>query len=43
MSYEKKWVFLNTFTDILFVFRAVIDHTLDAEECKTVPPAIRSY
>merc|ERR1711974_85294 len=24
-------------------YRAVIDHTLDAEECKTVPPAIRSY
>merc|ERR1712059_82720 len=24
-------------------YRAVIDHTLDAEECKWVPPAIRSY
>merc|ERR1712147_150549 len=24
-------------------YRAVIDHTLDAEECATVPPAIRSY
>lgn len=28
---------------ILYVSRAVIDHTLDAEECATVPPAIRSY
>jgi len=24
-------------------YRPVIDHTLDAEECKYVPPAIRSY
>jgi len=24
-------------------YRNVIDHTLDAEECSTVPPAIRSY
>merc|ERR1712107_44547 len=24
-------------------YRAVIDHTLDAEECATVPPAIRSF
>merc|ERR1712055_153068 len=24
-------------------YRAVIDHTLDPEECATVPPAIRSY
>jgi len=24
-------------------YRPVIDHTLDAEECATVPPAIRSY
>ena len=24
-------------------YRPVIDHTLDAEECKWVPPAIRSY
>merc|ERR1711971_1208430 len=24
-------------------YRAVIDHALDAEECATVPPAIRSY
>ena len=24
-------------------YRGVIDHTLDAEECKWVPPAIRSY
>ena len=24
-------------------YRPVIDHTLDKEECATVPPAIRSY
>jgi len=24
-------------------YRAVIDHTLDANECATVPPAVRSY
>lgn len=24
-------------------YRAVIDHTLDQEECATVPPAVRSY
>lgn len=24
-------------------YRPVIDHTLDGEECATVPPAIRSY
>ena len=24
-------------------YRPVIDHTLDAAECSTVPPAIRAY
>ena len=24
-------------------YRPVIDHTLDSQECETVPPAIRSY
>jgi len=31
----------NGTTDLKY--RGVIDHTLDAEECKWVPPAIRSY
>ena len=42
MLKKERWGFLNKFF-IFHVFRAVIDHTLDAEECATVPPAIRSY
>jgi len=29
--------------DVEIYYRPVIDHTLDQEECATVPPAIRSY
>jgi len=29
--------------EVTLTYRPVIDHTLDAEECATVPPAIRSY
>jgi len=29
--------------EVTLTYRPVIDHTLDAEECSTVPPAIRSY
>ena len=29
--------------EVTLEYRPVIDHTLDAEECKTVPPVIRSY
>jgi len=29
--------------EVNLYYRPVIDHTLDAEECSTVPPAIRSY
>lgn len=28
---------------VTITYRPVIDETLDANECKTVPPAIRSY
>lgn len=28
---------------VTITYRPVIDHTLDDKECKTVPPAIRSY
>jgi len=33
----------NTSGDTPLKYRPVIDHTLDKEECATVPPAIRSY
>jgi len=29
--------------DVTLTYRPVIDHTLDVEECITVPPAVRSY
>jgi len=36
--------YINTDTnEIRLDYRPVIDHTLDAEECLSVPPAVRSY
>jgi succinate dehydrogenase (ubiquinone) flavoprotein subunit len=36
------WINKDT-GDVTIDYRPVIDHTLGQEECKTVPPAIRSY
>jgi len=30
-------------SQVQITFRPVIDVTLDAQECSTIPPAIRSY
>lgn len=36
------WVDVDT-GKVTLQYRPVIDHTLDKQECATVPPAVRSY